>query len=61
MSEKQPNILVIYADQMRYDCMACSGNPDITPPYLDRLAGEGVMFDNALSPIHFAHPFGRRF
>ncbi len=35
MSE-QPNILIIYPDQMRYDAMGCSGNPVIKTPHIDR-------------------------
>ncbi|MBW1960673.1 MAG: sulfatase-like hydrolase/transferase [Deltaproteobacteria bacterium] len=42
-----PNILVIYADQMRADTMGCAGNPVIKTPYLDRMAQEGVRFTNA--------------
>lgn len=61
MSEKQPNILVIYADQMRYDCMGCSGNPDVKTPYLDRLADEGVMFDNAFVSYPLCTPFRASF
>ncbi len=54
---KQPNILMIYADQMRYDCMGCSGNPDVKTPHLDRLALEGVMFDNAFTSYPLCTPF----
>lgn len=56
MSTK-PNILMIYADQMRYDCMGCSGNPDIKTPHLDRLAMEGVTFDNAFTSYPLCTPF----
>lgn len=61
MSDKRPNILVIYADQMRYDCMGCSGNPDVKTPYLDRLADEGVMFDNAFVSYPLCTPFRASF
>lgn len=61
MSEKKPNILVIYADQMRYDCMSCSGNPDVKTPYLDRLAEEGTMFDNAFTSYPLCTPFRASF
>ena len=46
MREK-PNILMIYADQMRYDCAGFSGNQDVKTPHLDPLAMEGVCFDEA--------------
>ena len=44
---KRPNILLIYADQMRYDAMGCAGNPVIKTPQIDRLASEGVQFTEA--------------
>ncbi len=54
---KKPNILIIYADQMRYDCMGCSGNPDVKTPHLDRLALEGVIFENAFTSYPLCTPF----
>ncbi len=56
-SRKKPNILLIYADQMRADCMGCSGNPDIQTPNIDRLAGEGVMFEEAFTSYPLCTPF----
>lgn len=55
MKQKQrmdkPNLVVIMADQLRYDAMGAHGNPDILTPNLDRLAGEscdfGSYFTNA--------------
>ncbi len=32
---RQPNILMIYADRMRYDCAGFSGNPDVKTPGQD--------------------------
>ena len=45
-----PNILFVFADQMRGMDMRCAGNPDILTPAMDRLAREGVMFSR-----HFAN------
>ena len=52
MSQSNPNILILYPDQMRHDVMACAGNPVIKTPFLDQLANEGVMFNNA----HVSYP-----
>ena len=49
MSET-PNILVLMADQLRQDALACYGNPLIRTPNLDRLAANGVRFTNAYCP-----------
>ena len=57
----RPNILIIYADQMRYDATGCSGNPDVKTPYLDRMAEEGVMFDNAYVSYPLCTPFRASF
>ncbi len=54
---KQPNILLIYADQMRYDCMSPSGNRVVKTPHLQRLADEGVTFDNAFTSYPLCCPF----
>ena len=44
------NIIFYFTDQQRWDTCGCFGQPlDITPN-LDRLAREGVKFDNAFSP-----------
>ena len=45
---KQPNILLIMADQQRADAMGCSGGW-ISTPNLDRIAAEGVRFTNAVT------------
>ncbi|MCM8757029.1 MAG: sulfatase-like hydrolase/transferase, partial [Candidatus Omnitrophica bacterium] len=46
----KPNILLITADQMRWDCLGCMGNPVIQTPHLDTLSRQGVLFQNAFSP-----------
>ena len=53
----QPNILLIYADQMRYDCMSPAGNPVIKTPHLQRMANEGLTFDNAFASYPLCCPF----
>lgn len=46
---KQPNILLIMADQFRGDCLGAAGHPDVKTPFLDTLAARGTMFENAYS------------
>ena len=45
MSEKL-NVLFIITDAMRADHMSCAGNTIVRTPNLDRLAAEGVRFNN---------------
>lgn len=40
-----PNILFICTDQQRYDSLGCYGNPHIQTPTIDRLGGDGVLFE----------------
>ena len=44
------NILLITADQLRSDALGCYGNTVCQTPYLDALAGSGVVFENAFTP-----------
>lgn len=53
----QPNILIIYADQMRYDCMSPAGNRVVKTPHLQRMADEGACFDNAYTSYPLCCPF----
>ena len=48
-NDKRPNILLIMTDQQRYDSLGCYGIDAIPTPNLDKLAAEGVMFENCYS------------
>lgn len=45
-----PNVLLITADHMRNDALACNGNPLCETPHLDALAARGVTFVNGCTP-----------
>lgn len=49
MNEK-PNILVIVADQLRYDCVGYAGKYPVKTPNLDKLSAMGTSFHHAYSP-----------
>lgn len=42
-----PNILFILADDLRWDALGCAANSVVKTPNIDRLASQGVMFQNA--------------
>ena len=44
MKKKRKNVLFIMADQWRGDTLGCINHPVVQTPYLDQLAGEGVLF-----------------
>jgi arylsulfatase len=43
------SVLFILADQHNAKVLGCQGHPDVKTPHLDRLAAEGVRFDNAIA------------
>lgn len=49
-NRRLPNIVLMMADQFRYDGFAASGARHMRTPCLDRLAREGCVFSNAHSP-----------
>ena len=53
----RPNIIVMFDDQLRADVCGVYGGKNITTPNIDRLAREGVVFDNALSTCPLCTPY----
>ena len=45
----KPNVVIIYADDLGYGDLSCYGAEDIHTPNIDRLAREGIRFQNAYS------------
>jgi hypothetical protein len=39
----RPNIILIFPDQWRGDCLGASGHPFVETPFLDELAAEGTL------------------
>ena len=51
------NILLLLADDMNYNTIGCFGCPvDDISPNLDRLASQGIRFDNAHVSIAVCQP-----
>jgi len=44
---RRPNVVFLLADDQRFDELACAGDPIVKTPNLDRLAREGVLFENS--------------
>ena len=53
----KPNIVFLFADQLHAFGLGCMGNPDVLTPNLDRLASEGVVFENTYSNWPVCTPF----
>jgi choline-sulfatase len=50
MAARPRNILLLMADELRFDLPGFMGNPVARTPALDRLAKDAVVFDNAYTP-----------
>lgn len=49
--EKQPHIVLIVVDQMRFDALAANGNSLISTPTLDMMAEQGFNFKNTYTAV----------
>jgi len=47
--EQKPNIILIMADDLGYECLSCNGSTSYQTPNLDILATKGVRFTNCFS------------
>lgn len=52
----KPNILLIVMDAVRADSLSCYGYNKKTTPNIDRLSGQGVLFENAFSASSWTPP-----
>jgi arylsulfatase A len=48
-NSSKPNIVLIMADDMGYECLGCNGSTEYDTPNLDRLASEGIRFEHCYS------------
>jgi arylsulfatase A-like enzyme len=53
---RQPNIIYIFADQMRAHALGCYGNTNVPTPNFDDMAQSGMVFDNAISTWSVCSP-----
>ncbi len=51
-----PNVVIISIDTCRADYLSCYGNPSSTTPNIDAIANQGVLFENAISPVPLTLP-----
>ena len=54
---RKPNIIIVLADQMRYEELGCGGNKIIRTPNMDRMASQGCLFTNAISGNPVCSPY----
>lgn len=54
--KSKPNVVLIFTDNQQASTLACYGNSEVHTPNLDRLASQGIRFDNAYCPNSFCSP-----
>jgi len=54
---EHPNIVFVFADQMRAHVLGCYGNKIVPTPNLDAMAQAGMVFDNAISTWPVCSPY----
>ena len=57
-SQSRPNVVVVFTDDQRWDCVSFMPQPllGMKTPHLDRLAGEGVLFENMFVTTSLCSP-----
>ncbi len=53
---RPPNIVFVLVDDMRWDEMGAAGHPVLETPHMDRLAREGMRFENAFATTPLCSP-----
>lgn len=54
--QTRPNFVFILVDDQRYDLAHCTGNPAAKTPNMDRIARDGVIFENAFVTLSLCAP-----
>ncbi len=56
LQAKRPNILIVHTDEHRIECLGAYGNKDVKTPHIDRLAADGVRYNNSFCPFPVCTP-----
>lgn len=54
---EQPNIVFVFADQLRSQELSCYGGQNVATPHMDQLAQEGLRLTNAISTYPICSPY----
>ena len=57
MSDKKPNLIYVFADQLRYSSVGYNGDKNAKTPCIDRLSEECEIMDNAFSGHPVCAPY----
>ena len=60
-SQAQPNIVMVFIDDMGWADFSCYGNKDAQTPYIDKMAEEGIAFEQFYVNSPICSPRALRF
>lgn len=52
----QPNVVLVLCDDIRWNALSCAGHPHLKTPHIDRLANEGLYFENMFCTTSLCSP-----
>ena len=53
---KSPNVLLVLCDDIRWNALSCMGHPHLKTPHIDKLASEGMLFENTFCTTSLCSP-----
>ncbi|MBA2115386.1 sulfatase family protein [Bremerella alba] len=53
---KKPNILFVLCDDLRPDAVGCLGSEHVKTPHIDKIAQEGILFNNSFCTTSLCSP-----
>jgi arylsulfatase A-like enzyme len=53
---ERPNVVVVICDDLRWDALSCAGHPHVKTLNIDRLAAEGLYFENMFCTTSLCSP-----
>jgi arylsulfatase A-like enzyme len=56
VAAEQPNVVILFADDLGYGDLGCYGHPTIRTPNLDKMAAEGMKFTNFYAAAEVCTP-----
>ena len=54
---RHPNMIWIFADQLRAQALGCNGDPNVYTPNLDMLSQTGIQVEGGVSGMPLCCPF----
>ena len=55
--ERKPNVIFVFADQLRAQALGCYGDKQAKTPNIDKMAAQGARFANSISTWPVCSPF----